>query len=253
MKIGVQMYTIRDYLKNPEDIHISLKKVKALGFDMIQLSGLGPCNIDQLAGWIKGLGMTVCSTHSPWERIDDKKELLKLIEEHKKLGASEIGIGMKPDIFPQSYEGWSRFIKKVNSVCKICKDNGMTFGYHNHSFEFEKIKGVCIIDRLVEECPDMNIILDVFWVQAGGANPSAYIDKLKGRIQLLHLKDFRIANWDKKFAEIGNGNLDWNDIIPRARKNGIPYAAIEQDGDFAVEPFESLAASKKYLVKSGLW
>jgi len=253
MKIGVQMYTVRDHLKTEEQIESTLRKIKAIGYNMVQLSGLGPCDIDRLAGWIKELGMEVCGTHSPWDRITDPQELKKLIAEHKKLGASDIGMGIKPNTFPDSYEGYTDFIKKVNTICKIVNDNGLTFGYHNHDLEFQQFNGVRAIDRLVDECPDLRIILDVFWVQAGGANPSVYLDKLKGRIKIVHFKDYRIQGRARQFAEIGEGNLDWNDIIPRCKQNGIPYAVIEQDGDFLVNPFESLALSRKFLVENGYW
>jgi sugar phosphate isomerase/epimerase len=253
MKIGAQMYTVRDYLKDEEEIEASLRKLKAMGYDLIQLSGLGPCDVDHLAAWTKELGMNVCSTHSPWEQMSDANELKKLIAEHKKLGCSEIGIGMMPNIFPNSYEGYTHFIKKVNEICKTLKGEGLTFGYHNHNVEFQKFNGVCAIDRLVEECPDMYVILDLFWVQAGGANPVKYLEKYKGRIKLVHLKDYRVSGWDRKFAEIGQGNLDWNLIIPLCEKNGIPYAVIEQDGDFLSDPFDSLAMSRDYLVKAGYW
>ena len=252
MKIGAQMYTIRDYLKNPEDIEASLRKIKSMGFDLVQISGIGPCDIDLLAGWFKELGITVTGSHSPWDRIADPAELKKLIAEHKKLNCTDIGIGSKPAMYPDSIEGYTRFIKKVNEICKTLKNEGMTFSYHNHDFEFQKFNGVRAIDRLADECPEMGFILDVFWVQAGGANPSAYLDKLKGRITLAHFKDFRIAG-GRKFAEIGTGNLDWADIIPRCVKNGVPWAVIEQDGDFLVDPFESLATSKKFLVDNGYW
>ncbi|MDR0495535.1 MAG: sugar phosphate isomerase/epimerase [Treponema sp.] len=253
MKIGAQLYTVRDYLKNEEGIEMSLRKLKTMGFDLIQLSGLGPCNIDHLAAWTKELGMEVCSTHSPWERVSDVNELKKLIEEHKKLGCNEIGVGVKPEIFPNTSEGYTRFIKKINGICKIVQGEGLTFGYQNHAVEFEKFNGVCALDRLVEECPGMYVILDLFWVQAGGANPVKYLEKFKGRIKLVHLKDYRISKGDRKFAEIGQGNLDWNDIMPLCEKNGIPYAIIEQDADFLNDPFDSLAMSKDYLVKAGYW
>jgi sugar phosphate isomerase/epimerase len=254
MKIGVQTYTVRDYAKDAENIEAALRRIKAMGFDLIQLSGFGPCDIDLLAGWVKELGMEVCGTHSPWNRISEPAELKKLISEHKKLGCSDIGLGMIPgDVFPNTYEGYTLFIKKVNEICKQVQDAGLTFGYHNHELEFQKWNGVRAIDRLIEDCPDLYFILDVFWVQAGGVNPSVYIDKLKGRIKILHLKDFRVAGRTRQFAEIGEGNLDWQDIIPRSEKNGIPYAVIEQDGDFMVDPFESLATSRKFLVENGYW
>ena len=253
MKIGVQTYTVRDYAKNAENIEATLRRIKAMGFNMIQISGLGPCDTDLLAGWLKELDLEVCGTHSPWERMTEPAELKKLIDEHKKIGCSDIGLGIKPNLYPDSYEGYTRFIKKVNEICKQVRDAGLIFGYHNHDIEFEKWNGVRAIDRLIEECPELDFTLDVFWVQAGGANPSVYIDKLKGRINIIHLKDFRIAKRTRQFAEIGEGNLDWADIIPRCEKNGIPYAVIEQDADFLIDPFDSLALSKKFLTESGYW
>ncbi|MDR0497480.1 MAG: hypothetical protein LBH42_07695, partial [Treponema sp.] len=90
--------------------------------------------------------------------------------------------------------------------------------------------------------------LDTFWVQAGGANPLKYIKKLEGRVKVAHFKDFRIVNRTRQFAEIGAGNLDWDEIIALCKSTGIPCAAIEQDADFLVDPFESLAMSRKFLL-----
>jgi len=253
MKIGAQLFTVRDYLKNADEIETTLRKLKGMGYDIVQFSGLGPCGIDLLAGWVKELGMDVCATHSPWARLDDPAELKKLIEEHKKLRCTHIGLGMKPDIFPNSYEGYTRFIKKINNICKVVQGEGLTFGYHNHNFEFKKFNGVCALDRLVEECPDMYVILDLFWVQAGGASPVAYLEKYKGRVKLVHLKDFRVNGWDRQFAEIGQGNLEWDKIMPLCEKLNIPYAVVEQDADFIVDPFDSLAMSRDYLIKAGYW
>jgi len=253
MKIGVQMYTIRDYLKNPQEINSSLKRIKELGFDLVQLSGLGPCGIDELTAMLKENGIEVCGTHSPWDRIADLRELDKLIEEHKKMGASQIGIGMKPNTYPDTYEGYTGFIKKINEICAHLKKAGLGFGYHNHELEFMKFNGVCAIDRMIEECPDLEFTLDVFWVQAGGKNPCDYIDKLKNRIRILHLKDFRVTGRQRQFAEIGQGNLNWQEIFSRCNQYNIPYAVIEQDGDFLSAPFESLALSRKFLVENKYW
>jgi len=253
MKIGVQTYTIRDHLKNPQEINSSLKRIRELGFDLVQLSGLGPCGADELAAMLKKNGIEACGTHSPWDRIADAGELEKLIEEHKKIGASQIGIGMKPNVYPDTYEGYTDFIKKINEICARLKKDNLGFGYHNHELEFMKFNGVCAIDRMIEECPDLEFTLDVFWVQAGGKNPCEYIDKLKNRIRILHLKDFRVTGRQRQFAEIGQGNLDWRGIFSRCNQYGIPYAVIEQDGDFLADPFESLALSRKFLVDNGYW
>ena len=253
MRIGAQLYTVRDYTKNPGDIEATLRKIKSMGFDLIQISGFGPCDSDLLAAWTREIGLEVCVTHVPWNRLAEPAELKKLIEEHKKLSCSFIGLGCKPDIYPDSYEGYTHLIKKINDICKIAMDEGLTFSYHNHDFEFQKFNGICAIDRMFEECPHLDIILDLFWVQAGGANPCDYLEKFKERINIVHLKDYRMLGRSRQFAEIGEGNINWDDIIPRCKKHGIPYAVIEQDGDFLIDPFESLALSRKYLTEKGYW
>jgi sugar phosphate isomerase/epimerase len=249
MKIGAQLYTVRDYTKTPRDIEETLRKIRAMGFEVIQISGFGPCNVDLLAGWIKELGLEVSLTHSPWPRISNPAELKTLIEEHKKLGCPQIGLGARPgDEYQNTQEGWTRFIRKINEICKQVRDAGLSFGYHNHDFEFQKWDGVLAMDRLIEECPQLEFILDTFWVQAGGCNPVKYIKKLEGRITNIHFKDFRIVNRARQFAEIGVGNLDWEEIIPLCKALKIPYALIEQDGDFSIDPFDSLAVSRKFLL-----
>ena len=143
MKIGVQTYTIRDYLKTPSEINTSLKRIKDMGFNMVQLSGLGPVDIDDLTGMLKENEIEACGTHSPWDRVADPKELDRLIEEHKKLGCIQIGIGMKPQLFPDTYQGYTDFIKKTNEICAQTGKAGLKFGYHNHELEFMKFNGKC--------------------------------------------------------------------------------------------------------------
>ena len=254
MKIGAQMFTIRDYTKDERGIEASLRKLKAMGYDLVQASALGPCDADRLAGWLGELGIELCSTLSPWKRLENPDELKRLIAEQKKLGCPHIGLGMKPDTFPDTHDGWTAFIGKLDGICKTVRDAGISFGYHNHEFEFQKFDGIRAIDRLVDECPDLDIVLDVFWVQAGGANPAEYIDRLKGRIHVIHFKDYRVQGRTRQFAEIGQGNLDWRDIVSRCNGNGIPYAVIEQDDDFLTGyPFESLALSREFLVGNEWW
>jgi sugar phosphate isomerase/epimerase len=253
MKIGVQLYTVREYLKTPQDIASSLERIRNLGFDMVQISGLGPIGIEELDKMFKDNGITACGTHSPWDRVSTPAELDKLIEEHKKLGCEQIGIGIKPNIYPDTYEGYTDFIKKVNEICEQTAKAGLGFGYHNHELEFMRFNDECAMDRLIQECPKCEFTLDVFWVQAGGANPVEYMDKLKNRIRILHLKDYRVNVRQRQFAEIGQGNLDWKAIFDRCAQYNIPYAVIEQDADFLVDPFESLALSRKFLVENGYW
>jgi len=253
MKIAAQLYNCREYCKTPSDIEATMRRIKTIGFNTIQISGFGPCDPDLIAGWAKELDLEICLTHVPWARLAEPSELKKLIVEHKKLGCPIIGLGGKPsDVYPNSSEGWTRFIKKSGEIARQIKGEGLNFSYHNHEFEFEKWNGITAFDRLIDEVPDLLFTLDTFWVQAGGASPVKYIKKLNGRIKVIHFKDFRIVNRVRQFAEIGQGNMDWDEIIPICDSIGVTHAAIEQDNDWLVDPFQSLAMSREFLLTKSL-
>lgn len=81
-KIGAQLYTLRDYTKTPADIAQILKKVRKIGYEVVQISAIGPIDIKELRKILDGEGLYPCSTHTGYER------LLKEIENMKKMGFS---------------------------------------------------------------------------------------------------------------------------------------------------------------------
>ena len=158
-----------------------------------------------------------------------------------------------PEKYRSSEEGVLQFIHDYSEVAKILKDHGMTFHYHNHSFEFEKSGDKTWFDIMIEESdPELfYFILDTFWVQHGGCSPEDYVKRLGKRIKILHLKDFAIQSWKQKFAPIGSGNLNWDAILSNAAEAGIPYAMVEQDSDFADDPISELERSYRFLSAKG--
>ena len=247
MKIGAQLYTVRDFTKTPEDIEKTLRRIKAMGFNVIQISKFGPCDNELLADWIKELELDVCCTHTDWARLADPTELDLVIAEHKAFGCDQIGLGARPGtLFDNSYDGYTAFIAELNRIANQISAAGMTFAYHNHDFEFERFNGELAIDRIICECPDLQFIHDTHWVQAGGCNPVSYIHKVRGRMKVCHFKDYKIIDRTRKYAEVGQGNLDWDAIIAACKETAVPYVVIEQDADFT-DPFNSLKISLDFL------
>lgn len=170
------------------------------------------------------------------------------------MGCDAIGIGSMPQKFRGSAEGVEAFIKEMIPVAKKLADAGMSFGYHNHNFEFMRFDGRLLMDRLIEDSPkEFGFILDTYWLQAGGVTPSDYIRKTAGRMKVCHFKDMQIVPDEKGrasqlFTEVGEGNLNLADCMKACVESGVSHIVIEQDicpGD----PFESLAVSYKNLKK----
>jgi len=52
---------------------------------------------------------------------------------------------------------------------------------------------------------------------------------VKGRAPLLHFKDYSIVNREPAFSEVGEGNLDWPEILKAADEAGSRWYIFEQD------------------------
>jgi len=248
MTIAAQLYTLRDFTRTPEDIEDTLKKVKKIGFNAVQVSGIGPIEPERLKGICDDLGLAICATHTPYERLKNDTEAV--IREHKLWNCKYVGLGAMPKEFERSKEGFLAFAKECNEIAKRIYESGLKFAYHNHNFEFEKFDGITGMEILINETDPQafGFIIDTYWVQAGGANPVDWIRKVEGRMGVVHLKDMAVIKGQQAFAEIGEGNLDWPSIIKACRETGVEWYAVEQDICLR-DPFESLKISLEYLMK----
>lgn len=251
LKVAAQLYTLRDFLKTPEEIEKTLKKVKEIGYDAVQLSGMGPIEAEALKKIADEVGLEICATHISYDRLQN--DLDKVIAEHKLWNCKYVGLGGMPMECRTSYEGYKEFLKTASEIAKKLNDNGLRFIYHNHRFEFEKFNGLTGMDILFNETdPEtFEFELDTYWVQAGGANPIDWINKVSGRMSVVHFKDMAIKDDQQIMAEIGEGNLNWPAIIEACKKNNVKWCAVEQD-ICQRDPFESLEISRSYLKKMGL-
>ena len=253
MKIGAQMYTVRAFCQTPEETVDSLKKLSDIGYRCVQYSGCGPMDPKQLRQACDLLEMEIAVTHSPYDRIIGDTE--QLIEEHRILGCGYIGLGSMPPFARKDPAGRDAFLQAIREPAKKIRKAGLWFGYHNHAFEFAKLNGRRIFDLLLEQTdPDwFGVILDTYWVQQGGADLYQWIEKLRGRLYCVHLKDQAVEAGNAKpvMAAIGDGNMNFPAITAAFEKAGTQYAFVEQDECGGEDPFACLARSYAYLKKLG--
>lgn len=248
--IAAQLYTVRDFMKTPDEIAKSLKKVKALGYEAVQLSGHGPISDEELKKMVDDAGLIIAATHTSYELIRDEPN--KVIDQHKLFECKHVAIGGLPGEYI-SAEGYVRFAKEASSAVKKLADAGLIFSYHNHSFELEKYGDRTGLQILYEESDPklFNSEIDTYWIQHGGGDPAEWIRKLKGRAYLVHLKDMAIKDHRQVFAEVGEGNLNWPAILSACKFAGTEWYIVEQDVCLR-DPFESLGISLRNLNKMGI-
>lgn len=253
MRLAAQLYTLRDYLKTPEDIASTLKKVKEIGYNAVQVSGVGPIDSAQLKELADNEGLVICATHIGYpdltERIDE------VIAKHQLWDCKYVGLGGLPQDYRSSGEGYATFAAKATEIGTKLKAAGQTFIYHNHEFEFAKYDGKTGLDILIEQTdPDaVHFELDVFWVQAGGGDPADWIRKVNGRMKVVHLKDMIVTqDRERQFAAVGEGNMNFRRILDACNEIGVEWGAVEQDSCYGRDPFDCLASSFRYLRSLGV-
>ena len=244
--IAAQLYTLRDYCKDEEGLRQSLLKVKEIGYEAVQVSGIGPIAPDAVKRIADEAGLRICATHVSFQALTENFE--ETVAQHKLWDCKYVGLGGLPVEYRTSGEGYAKFAQIANEFSKRFFEQGLEFIYHNHAFEYEKFDGKTGMDILLEESDPrtFGFELDVYWVQTGGVNPVEMINRVDGRMKVVHLKDMAIINNKQVYAEIGEGNLNFQEIINACRQIGVEWYVVEQD-ECLRDPFESLAISFNYL------
>ncbi|MGC4031867.1 MAG: sugar phosphate isomerase/epimerase [Tepidisphaeraceae bacterium] len=252
-QIALQLYTLRNFTKTPDDIARTLNRVKKIGYDAVQVSALGKIEPEKLADILKNEGLVCCATHVGLDRLRDQTE--NVIAEHKLWGCEYTALGHANF---RTAEGWDTFINDFNAIAAKFRGTGVHLGYHNHSNELVKYDGQSPLRRMQEKfLPEVWFEVDVYWITHGGGDPAAEIDRWAGRLPCIHLKDMSVElnaeqNHEQRMAVVGEGNLNFPRIIESTKKAGTKWFIVEQDNCYGQDPFDCAARSLKNVKAMGL-
>ena len=250
VKIGAQLYTVREYMQTKKDLKATLKKIAEMGYKYVQVSGTCKYSARWMDKQLKANGLVCPITHYDPNKIYTKTE--KTIKKHQRFGCDHIGIGYAP---LDSRENFDAFYEKAHPAAQLIKANGLQLMYHNHNFEFEnKIGDEYIMDVLCREFEpeELGVTLDVYWAKYAGRDPVEEIHKIGKRISCAHLKDYvETEDGKSRFGHIGEGILDFDKIIEALEEVGTEYAFVEQDDCYGEDPFVCLKKSYDYLKSKG--
>lgn len=246
-QVAIQFYTLREHAKTAADLAASAKKVKAIGYEAVQLSGIGPIPEDEIVRIMRGEGLAICATHEPSDQILDEPE--KAIERLQKLGCKLTAYPYPRNVDFGSADSVKTLVRKLDAAGAKFRAAGLTLGYHNHGIEFVRFEGRPVLDYIFAHTNPQNLVgeIDTYWIHYGGGDVVEWCRKLRGRLPFIHLKDYCFTTENKPtFCEIGRGTLPFPRIIAEAETSGCQWFIVEQDttpGD----PFDSIKQSFDYI------
>jgi sugar phosphate isomerase/epimerase len=221
--IALQTYTVREDLA--ADYFGTLTKVAEIGYQAIE-TGAPPAGITvaEARAHLDRLGLGVVGIHASVDSITgDFAAQLDLVQA---LGGSYLGVSRRYETRDEVL-AWAEHYNRAGTACRA---RGVQFVYHNHNWEFTRFDGQYAYDLLIERT-DPSLVqfqLDTYWVQRGGEDPAAYLRRLAGRVDLVHIKDMEPGD-EQFFAEIGEGVLDWPNIFAAAEAAQARWLIVEQD------------------------
>ena len=199
------------------------------------------------------VGIVCTAMNAPFEKLEE--HLDQVIADAKALDTKYIVIGASPEwVRTNGKEGFLDFAKRLNVVGEKLAAEGLYLHFHNHALEFRKYDGVTGMDILLENTDPRYVFfqLDTHWVQSGGGHVVSWIYKAKGRMKVVHFKDYLIDRYSdtsflecthRLYAEVGEGSLNWLDIIQACRDIGVEWFVTEQDRCVYRPPFEAIKIS----------
>ena len=224
--LAVQMYTLRN--ESSEDFPGTLKAVAEMGYDGVELAGSYGLSGKEVGAILDDLGLKRAGAHMGVDAFGDKFDAT--VEDLKAMGTEFVTIPGLPGEMTESGDAWRATAAKLNEIGLKLKKEGIQLSYHNHAHEFETFDGEYGLDILYGNTDPaaLHAEIDTYWVQFGNVDPVEYLKKVSNRLSVVHIKDMDNTE-DRKFTEIGNGILDWENIFKVCEDAGSKWLIVEQD------------------------
>ena len=234
-EITMQLYTTRKF----QPYEPIFKFLSESGIKNIELFDLDKIDLDNFKSMMDDNGISIKSSHVSFQAITDTEETIRRM---KFLNITHAIVPSVPEKFSKDFasnfdldeDTWNNFGKDLSSYVQVYEDNGLTLGYHNHSFEFRPLpSGKLPIECMMDHNENLKMELDLGWAIAGKANPSDWIEKYKNKIIGCHLKDFfdetqNLLEHSEQSA-VGEGFIDWPKLLEEVKKTPCEVFVLEHD------------------------
>lgn len=222
--LALQLYTVRD--ETARDFTGTIRRIAEMGYDGVEFAGYGDLTAEEMHSLLSEVGLQAYSSHVRLDLLE--QQLDQEIAYCKQIGCPFIFLPwLAPDM--RNEEMIRTLAPRLNEFGKRCQDQGITFGYHNHDFEFATLPdGTKLLDLLLSQTDPsfVSLELDVYWAAYAGVSPASVLERYSGRVPVVHLKDMTP---DRHFTEVGDGTLNLAQLAAVAEKSGAKVFVVEND------------------------
>lgn len=253
MPFGLQLYSVREPAK--KDLLGTLKKVREIGFEYVQWSGMPKLSAEEIKTALHESGLKAVASHINVE--DFEKDFDKEVEFWKTVGVSDVAPGGMMADCKGSPEAWLKGCARLEALGAQLRLKGIRLSYHNHDWELQPFpnQNISKLDLLLQSTSPDNVYaeFDLAWLYVGGSNPSDWLRRYAKRCPVIHVKDVRIEKGitgkRNVFVPLGKGELKWDEVLESAKVAKVEWYIYEQD-TFQGDIFDEIRESYEFLKKN---
>jgi sugar phosphate isomerase/epimerase len=245
--IAAQLYTVRERLQDPAQLGEVLGRLREVGYAAVEVAGVPSGSAERFAGEMRRMDLVACAAHESLELLT--ADLSGVAARCREWGCRYVVVPSIPHAY-HSPAGFRRFAHEATGIAHELSAYDLRLAYHNHGFELERWDGKTGLEILLQAASReaLSAELDTYWLQASGASPASWLRGLPGRVPLVHLKDMTVVDGRVVQTAVGDGNLDWPEILDACRAAGTQWFVVEQDESDG-DPIETLAISHRNLTR----
>ncbi len=241
-EIGLQLYSLRNEI--PKDVPGTLKQIKSWGITEIEGGGTYGMTVEEFNTLSKETGLKLIAIGADFAELE--KDPQAVANQAKAFGVSYVVCYWIPHHGNDfTLDDTETAIRVFNTAGKILAENGISFCYHPHGYEFRPYEKGTLFDFMMKELkPEyVNFEMDVFWIKHPGQDPVKLLKKYKNRFPLMHLKDRKIGTPGNQNGNadvetnvvLGSGDVGIAAIMKVAKKYGVKHFFIEDESSRAVQ------------------
>ena len=215
MQTAIQLWTLRELREPLSDV---LDRIAAAGYDGVEFAGIGDPGASRRALDESGLG--IAGVHVPLEDLQSDPRTVG--NQVRTLDAPSIVL---PYLDDDHFASETAVESTATLLEMLAADFDRPLLYHNHDHEFVSLGAGTAFDALLDRTT-VGVEFDAGWAHAAGQDPVSLIQRLDGRVPVVHLKDMTA---DGEPTILGDGVVPLQAVVDAAREAGTEWLVFEHD------------------------
>lgn len=238
---GIQVSSLRPFLKTPGEVTEAFSCFAQMGCKVVQLQWIEPAvPPEYIAKALQDAGLTSVSVQ------DFYTEVMADLGYYTKLCTLTGSEWLCVSRIPESYKtasGIVTYARELDHLAGMIAPMGLKLCFHPTSPDYGLIDGRTLVDALMDVAKrPLHLCLDFYHIWKSGISMPGLLHQYSGRVCMVHFKDYL----GDELVPAGQGEINWGSAIDACLETGVTYGFVEQE-TWSRDPFDCMNEAFSWL------